>query len=99
MIATRKVASVKWPLATRSYIDTTLRVFCSDLGSAGRSLSLSESCTVASIRLESTSSRSMLVFYLATVLKGRDIGEEGGDQEEKQGSGGSCVYSHSVVIQ
>ena len=29
----------------------------------------------------------MVVFYLATLLKGRGIGEEGGDQEERQGSG------------
>ena len=29
----------------------------------------------------------MLVFYLATLLKGRGIGEKG-DQEERQGSGG-----------
>ena len=28
-----------------------------------------------------------LVFYLATLLKGRGFGEEGGDQEERQGSG------------
>ena len=29
----------------------------------------------------------MLGFYLGTVLKGRGIGEEEGDQEERQGSG------------
>ena len=28
------------------------------------------------------------MFYLVTLLKGRGIGEEGGDQEERQGSGG-----------
>ena len=37
---------------------------------------------------QSTSSATMLVFYLATLLKGRGIGEEEGDQEERQGSGG-----------
>ena len=42
----------------------------------------------------------MLVFYLATLLKGRGIGEEG-DQEESQGSGvgEGEEYSRSVSIQ
>ena len=35
----------------------------------------------------STSSTTMLVFYLATVLRGRGIGEEGGDQDERRRNG------------
>ena len=38
----------------------------------------------------------MVVFYLATLLKGRGIGEEGGDQEERQGSG---EVGRSIVVQ
>ena len=37
----------------------------------------------------------MLVFYLATLLKGRGIGEEGVNQEERQGSG----EGGSIVVQ
>ena len=37
------------------------------------------------------------MFYLATVLKGRGISEEGGDQEERQGM--EVGYSLSVFIQ
>ena len=40
----------------------------------------------------------MLVFYLATLLKGRGIGEEGGDQEERQGSGEGGGW-RSIVVQ
>ena len=42
------------------------------------------------------SSTTMLVFYLATLLKGRGIGEEEGDQEERQGSGEG---GRSIVVQ
>ena len=38
----------------------------------------------------------MLVFYLATLLKGRGVGEEEGDQEERQGSGRG---GRSIVVQ
>ena len=38
----------------------------------------------------------MAVFYLATLLKGRGIGEEEGDQEERQGSGEG---GRSIVVQ
>ena len=39
----------------------------------------------------------MLVFYLATLLKGRGIGEEEGYQEERQGSGEGG--GRSIVVQ
>ena len=38
----------------------------------------------------------MVVFYLATLLKGRGIGEEEGDQEERQWSGEG---GRSIVVQ
>ena len=38
----------------------------------------------------------MLVFCLATLLKGRGIGEEEGDQEERQGSGEG---GRNIVVQ
>ena len=38
----------------------------------------------------------MVVFYLATLLKGRGIGEEEGDQEGRQGSGEG---GRSIVVQ
>ena len=38
----------------------------------------------------------MLVFYLATLSKGRGIGEEEGDQEQRQGSGEG---GRSIVVQ
>ena len=42
----------------------------------------------------------MLVFYMATVLKGRGIGEEEGDQEEEAGEwrGGIVVQYLSNYI-